>query len=81
MSDTTIPRPGRRHADLPPANQITGAELIAISQNGKTCRVTVSELMALAIAQHQAALAPHPQYEVGDVEAAYIAAQQPNSGA
>ena len=22
MSDTTIPRPGRRHADLPPANPI-----------------------------------------------------------
>lgn len=81
MSETTTPRPGRRHADLPPARQITGAELIAISQDGKTCRVTVSELMAWAIAQHLAAPAPHPQYEVSDVEAAYIAAQQPNTGA
>ena len=75
--NTTPPRAGQRIRTLPPAAPLTGDERVPISQNGSTRSITISELMAWVIAQHQSASAPHSQYEVGDVEAVYIAAQQP----
>ena len=75
--NTTPPRAGQRIRTLPPAAPLTGDELLPISQAGSTRSIKVTELMAWVIAQHQSAPAPHSQYEVGDVEAVYIAAQQP----
>ena len=78
MSDTTPPsRSGRRIFELSDAAPLTGDELIPISQGRQSKKITLSELVAFAIAQHQASSEPHSQYEVGDVEAVYIAAQQP----
>lgn len=66
---------GRRIPELPDAQTLTGNELIPISQNGVTKKMTIHELVAYAIAQHHAEQQPHSQYELGDVVGVYNAAK------
>lgn len=66
---------GRRIPELPDALDLTGNELIPISQNGVTKKMTIHELVAYAIAQHRAEQQPHQQYELGDVLGVYNAAK------
>lgn len=76
MTDSITP-PGRRIRDLPAAAALDGSELLVMSQHGRTVKIELTELMTWVIAQHKASSEPHSQYDVGDVEAVYIAAQKP----
>lgn len=70
MADTKI-------SQLPAASTPTGSEVVPIVQGGANRRATASQLAAPAVAAHEAANDPHPQYQTqAEGDARYATAAQ-----
>jgi hypothetical protein len=64
-------------SQLPAATTPTGAEVVPVLQGGANKRATANELAAPAVAAHEAANDPHPQYQTqAESDARYATAAQ-----